>query len=165
LDEFDDDSIDDDGDGFDDVFIPVVDLLNANHYADIDGDGVFEVGLPGGGYADSSVTIADTHGCSCKQILDCKPGNNAGEFKYGCSTGTINSVWIPQTGWAPYCGEMPDANEDTDADGIPDATDTDADNDGILNENDAEQESVPNTEGRHGDGRPKWWCDKNPDKC
>jgi hypothetical protein len=164
LDEMDDDQIDDCGGEIDTVFIPANEL-NPNHYADMDGDGVFEVGLPGGGYADSPVTLTDTFGCSCKQILDCKPGNNAGEFKYGCSTGTINSVWIPQQGWAPYCGEEYILETDTDGDGIPDETDPDADNDGIPNDLDAEPTSTPNVEGRSGTGIPDKLCEKNPSKC
>jgi len=39
------------------------------------------------------------YGCSCKQILGLKPGNNKGELKKGCSKGTIN-VFTKQIGWA-----------------------------------------------------------------
>jgi len=38
------------------------------------------------------------YGCSCRQILDLKPGNNKGEYKNGCSPGTIN-VFTRQIGW------------------------------------------------------------------
>jgi len=41
-------------------------------------------------------------GCSCTQILECKPGKNIGELKHGCTKGTIN-VWLQQTGWAANC--------------------------------------------------------------
>lgn len=39
------------------------------------------------------------NGCSCKQILDLKPGENKGELKNGCSEGTIK-VFTKQIGWA-----------------------------------------------------------------
>ena len=39
------------------------------------------------------------YGCSCRQILDLKPGNNKGEYKNGCSPGTVN-LFTRQIGWA-----------------------------------------------------------------
>jgi len=39
------------------------------------------------------------YGCSCYQILGFKPGNNKGEYKNGCSQGTIE-VFTKQIGWA-----------------------------------------------------------------
>jgi hypothetical protein len=42
------------------------------------------------------------YGCSCNDILVCKPGKNKGELKYGCTKGTINS-WTKQIGWAKDC--------------------------------------------------------------
>jgi MYXO-CTERM domain-containing protein len=38
-------------------------------------------------------TIKDTGGCSCEQILDAKPGNNEGEYMFGCSPGTMKN-WV-----------------------------------------------------------------------
>ena len=177
--------LDEDGDGVcnaadlcDDTFcsvptyIPTSGELNPNHYEDIDCDGVFEVGIkPKGSYADSTVTLEDAHGCTCQQILDkCHPGNVNGQYKYGCTTGTLINVWIPQTGWAGKCiadgaKEEKAADEDTDEDGVIDSQDTDDDNDGITDEEDSEPESVPAAPGKSGTGRPDWWCAKHPDKC
>lgn len=42
------------------------------------------------------------NGCSCTDILVCKPGNNEGELKHGCTQGTID-VWTKQIGWAKSC--------------------------------------------------------------
>ena len=41
-------------------------------------------------------------GCSCTDMLKCKPGNNEGELKYGCTKGTIDD-WLGQRGWALSC--------------------------------------------------------------
>ena len=38
-------------------------------------------------------------GCSCKQILDIKPGEDNGEMKNGCSSGTLD-VFTKRIGWA-----------------------------------------------------------------
>ncbi len=57
------------------------------------------------GVPDSQDKCPDTiglqiiYGCSCKQILALKPGNNEGELKNGCSKGTID-VFTKQIGWA-----------------------------------------------------------------
>jgi hypothetical protein len=64
--------------------------LNPNHYGDLDGDRIFEVGSAKG-YTDSTYTIKKTSGCSCQQILAQKPGNNEGEKKFGCTKGTIDN--------------------------------------------------------------------------
>ena len=69
---------------------------NPHHYADIDGDGVFEAGMIG---FDSEFTLTETGGCSCEQILNLKPGNNLGEDRRGCSRGTVEA-FIEQRGWA-----------------------------------------------------------------
>ena len=43
-------------------------------------------------------------GCSCTDILACKPGNNKGELKNGCTKGTIDN-WLQQKGWAQSCSK------------------------------------------------------------
>ena len=115
-------------------------------------------------------------GCSCDQILECKPGADTGEYKYGCTPGTIN-VWTKQNGWAPLCQELtpwgtlvvkggsPEpATLDTDNDGMPDTLDPDDDNDGIPDQLDSEPKSAA-TAGMEGTGSPDWWCQQNPGKC
>ncbi len=107
------------------------------------------------------------YGCDCEQILACKPGYDRGEYKHGCSPGTIN-VWTSQTGWAPDCldtnGMMTMAGEeqdtpDNDGDSIPDDFDSDDDNDGISDVIDVQGKDKENK------GSPDWWCNKNPAKC
>jgi len=81
-------------------------VLAPNNYGDIDGDRVFEINTGSSAkpvYKDSAFTMVDTLGCSCTQILQCKAGNNGGELKYGCTSGTIQQTWIPQKGWAKDC--------------------------------------------------------------
>jgi cysteine-rich repeat protein len=74
--------------------------LNPNHFADVDGDGVFEtMEKKKDGVIDSEISLAETQGCSCKQILDLKPGKDNGELKNGCSKGTIDN-FIERRGWA-----------------------------------------------------------------
>jgi hypothetical protein len=68
--------------------IPTKKLL-PKHYADIDGDRIFETSFGN----DSRYNLTDTYGCSCKQILEQKLGKNKGEYNYGCTEGTIRS-WI-----------------------------------------------------------------------
>ncbi|MBN2423320.1 right-handed parallel beta-helix repeat-containing protein [Candidatus Woesearchaeota archaeon] len=75
--------------------------LNPNHYADVDSDSIFETKF-NQSIVDSEFTMEDTYGCSCIDILECKPGLNKGEYKHGCSYGTMN-VWISQIGWAKKC--------------------------------------------------------------
>lgn len=89
-------------------------VLSPGSYADIEGDGIFEWNAGNAKRADiikSSVTLADTGGCSCRQILEqCKPGNNKGECMNGCTGGPFglgNSgtimLWRNQQGWAQDC--------------------------------------------------------------
>ena len=44
------------------------------------------------------------YGCTCEEVLYCKPGSDNGEFKFGCSQGTYN-VWQEQSeeSWALEC--------------------------------------------------------------
>ncbi len=42
------------------------------------------------------------NGCSCTDILGCKPGKNNGELKHGCTKGTINK-WLQKRVWAKNC--------------------------------------------------------------
>ena len=55
-------------------------------------------------YDSSNMDLQLTHGCSCYQILACKPGNNDGEYNYGCTYGTLN-VWYNHTpqSWTSNC--------------------------------------------------------------
>ena len=96
--------------------------LRPGHFADIDGDGIFETikgdddddderGTP----VDSKFTLADTDGCSCLQILEFKPRDDddnddeedeeddddgvLGEQKFGCTKGTMKT-FIKRKGWA-----------------------------------------------------------------
>ena len=83
-------SIDQDGDG----------VLDADDLcADTDlGGPVPTRSLKAGGMGDDSTIF----GCNASQILECKPGANNGEKKWGLSTGTQN-VFTNQTGWASSC--------------------------------------------------------------
>jgi hypothetical protein len=121
----------------------------------------------------SDYTMVDTYGCSCEQILECKPGNNKGEYKWGCSAGTMR-VWTSQEGWATACqvngvvttsGETKPILEDTDNDFVIDPLDNDNDDDGIPDDEDSEPESPPQNPGEPGNGIPLWWCDLHPEKC
>jgi hypothetical protein len=71
------------------------------HYADIDGDKVFETKKLKKTWeiVDSNFDLSDTYGCSCEQILELKHGKNKGELKYGCSLGTI-FLFKTEIGWA-----------------------------------------------------------------
>jgi predicted extracellular nuclease len=69
--------------------VPLV-RLKANHYALVDSDRVFDT-------APSQappllITLDDTAGCSCEQILD-RSGRAIGERNFGCSSDTMTS-WI-----------------------------------------------------------------------
>jgi MYXO-CTERM domain-containing protein len=68
--------------------------LGINHFADIDGDGVFETTEPNGVGPQRHYTLKDTYGCTCEQIIDTL-GIGEGHRKYGCSVGTMDR-W---TGW------------------------------------------------------------------
>lgn len=70
------------------------------HYADIDGDGFFEsISSKTKGVVQDAVPFGTTFGCSCKEILAKKPGDTLGEFKFGCTKGTLD-VWAATRGWA-----------------------------------------------------------------
>lgn len=66
-----------------------------NHYADLDGDGVFDSKPP----RQPPYTLKDTHGCTCTQILDAL-GKEGGNRKHGCPEG-IMSGWIARPAAAP----------------------------------------------------------------
>lgn len=74
--------------------------LNINHFADTDGDGIFDTSAPGskgkgkGGATGPqfSFTIAQTAGCNCAQIIDALELGN-GHTKFGCSIGVMKS-WL-----------------------------------------------------------------------
>jgi hypothetical protein len=140
--------------------VPTVEL-SSNNYADVDGDGILEVNDPQSGIVDE-MSLADSYGCTCEQILNCKPGQNNGEIKHGCSPGTMD-IWRNQTEWAPECQDYTDYGvlvvrdgvakpvlEDTDLDGIPDIEDTDDDGDGVPDT----QDLLP--EDKEQDGKPDW---------
>ncbi|MBW2984055.1 right-handed parallel beta-helix repeat-containing protein [Candidatus Woesearchaeota archaeon] len=114
-------------------------------------------------------------GCTCEEALFCKPGDNNGEYKYGCTPGTEN-VWLSQTGWSTDCqangvvamaGEAkpPLENTDSDMDGIVDALDPDNDGDNIEDVADSEPDSRAEQTGDYGKGKPDWWCENHPGKC
>jgi predicted extracellular nuclease len=65
--------------------------LNPNHYALVDGDGVFDTAAPKGRSSMPRFTIADTNGCSCEQILDRVGTAEAGQRSFGCSPGTMKN--------------------------------------------------------------------------
>ena len=76
--------------------------LAPRNFADVDGDGVFETNAgskKNPEIVDSSITMADTKGCSCAQILAFKPGKDEGELKFGCSKGTMDN-FVKGRGWA-----------------------------------------------------------------
>jgi hypothetical protein len=155
-------------------YVPTTCELNPNHYADMDCDGVWDVGTAGGGHEPSEITASDMGGCSADQILNCKPGKNDGEYKHGLAPGTIN-VWLSRTGWFSQCideegkstkeGEEKSLLEDTNLDAESDPIDDDNDGDGIPDEEDTEPDSAPVEPGKQGKGSPDWWCNKHPNKC
>jgi hypothetical protein len=128
---------------------------------DVDGDGVYNAGdkCPGttewyasGGlkpnHYDSSSNwdIANAYGCGCEQVLYCKPGNNKGELKFGCSQGT-KDIWEAQSedSWALECqvdgivameGVAKPFFKNTDGDFLPDILDSDNDGDGVSDNDD-----------------------------
>lgn len=77
--------------------IPTKRLLPWRH-ADTDGDGIFETRRKKN-VVDSDYTLTDTHGCSCEQILESKPGKNRPEKWFGCAKRTMY-VFINQILWA-----------------------------------------------------------------
>jgi len=126
-------------------------------------------------------TMNDTSGCGCDPILECKPGNNNGEVKYGCTggpngAGTIATVGLyrNQQGWASdnVCfgglssfefGENKPLFTNTDGAGWPDIIDTDNDNDGNPDGDDSLIDDA-DPEGTPGHGIPDWWEKKHPKK-
>lgn len=78
--------------------LPEVDVpsirLRVNHWADINGDGVFETTPPpGGGHGPRlSFTLEHTGGCSCTQIIE-ELGLGKGHRKFGCSNGVMRE-WV-----------------------------------------------------------------------
>ena len=77
--------------------------FKSKHYADIDGDGIFETIKrikKNKTIIDSEYTLIDTYGCSCEQILEYKSKKKSkGEIKSGCKRKTIQE-FIAQKGWA-----------------------------------------------------------------
>jgi len=170
---------DDDGDG-------IPNYLDNDLVGDSDGDGVPDdvdkcpdsgewyasIGLRPNHYDSSNLDLTLTFGCDLNQILYCKPGNNAGEYKFGLTEGTLN-VWTSQSGWSTDCqvngvvvneGEAKAFLEDTDNAGFPDIIDGDNDNDGIPDSEDSEDDSA-GVNGLPGSGKPDWWCESHPNKC
>ncbi|MFC1686010.1 MopE-related protein [Nanoarchaeota archaeon] len=110
-------------------------------------------------------------GCTCEEVLYCKPGSNLGEFKYGCAAGTAK-IWNNQNGWAPDCqvegvvslaGEGKPLFENTDGSGWIDGFDPNNDNDELADNvdslvDDADSKDAP------GHGKPDWWEKKHPNK-
>lgn len=70
--------------------------LGVNRWADVDGDGVFDIrSPPGGGQGPRlSFTIEDTGGCSCEQIIDAHELGD-GHRKFGCSISAMED-WIAE---------------------------------------------------------------------
>jgi hypothetical protein len=70
--------------------VPTV-RLKANHYALVDGDLTFDT-VTRGRAAPAQLTVRDTGGCSCEQII-AQLGLGAGQEQFGCSLDTLQS-WI-----------------------------------------------------------------------
>jgi hypothetical protein len=77
--------IDSDGDGRPDG----CDTCPFDKEDDLDNDGACGDVDRCPGTTDEAPAKPVIQGCSCKQILDLKPGKNKGEMKHGCSPGTI----------------------------------------------------------------------------
>jgi hypothetical protein len=94
---------DQDGDGVEDALdlcastaipesVPEEELL-ANHWALVDGDGLFDTAtFDGGGPPLATFTIEQTAGCSCEQIVE-QLHLGRGQLQFGCTTGTMER-WI-----------------------------------------------------------------------
>jgi predicted extracellular nuclease len=65
--------------------------LTIHHWALVNGDLLFDTVVPGGAPA-RTITVADTAGCSCDQILTAL-SLGAGQRKHGCSSETMDS-WL-----------------------------------------------------------------------
>jgi cysteine-rich repeat protein len=99
--------------------VPTSGDLKPNHHALRDKDKYFETLDPKSKQeVDSEFTIHDTAGCSCEQILEAKPGNNEGEWKFGCSPGTMKS-WINDVADGEAGAIEEDELEDLDPNGTP----------------------------------------------
>ena len=108
------------------------------------------------------------YGCTCEEVLYCKPGEDDGEFKFGCSEGT-KKVWEAQSqdSWAPECqqngvvvapGISKSFFENTDRDMLLDIIDSDNDNDGLSDSvDDMIEDKDPIGDSDHGvpDWHPK----------
>jgi len=87
----DNDGVPDSEDNCPNTILPeLFEKLNTNHYGDIDGDRIFETKKKKE-IINSKYTLTSTHGCSCKQILELKPGKNNGELLFGCTKATIEN--------------------------------------------------------------------------
>jgi MYXO-CTERM domain-containing protein len=75
--------------------IPTERLL-VNHFADVDGDGVFDTVSPNGRGPQRYYTLEDTYGCSCEQIIEALDLGN-GHRKHGCSIGAMDR-WVESQG-------------------------------------------------------------------
>lgn len=84
--------------------VPTVELL-VNHFADIDGDGVFETTEPNGVGPQRYYTLESTRGCTCEQIIDTL-GLGDGHRKHGCSVGVMDewSGWLRSNGYIEGAG-------------------------------------------------------------
>ena len=74
--------------------VPTV-RLGVNRFALVDGDGIFDTTMPGGGHRppfSQIFTIEETGGCSCEQIIEAV-GVGRGHEKFGCSLGLMRG-WI-----------------------------------------------------------------------
>jgi len=91
----DNDGVEDDLDRCPGTVLPEAVELNPQHYADVDGDGIFDTFDKETGeiVADETLTLAITKGCSCTQIEDMNPGESKGKLKSGCLRKTIED-WI-----------------------------------------------------------------------
>jgi len=93
---------DEDADGVpnDDDFCPATTLpenvptvsLRINHFADTNGDGVFDTTAPNGMGPGKSFDFHDTAGCSCEQIIEAQ-GLGNGHTRFGCSIEAMEN-WI-----------------------------------------------------------------------
>jgi cysteine-rich repeat protein len=129
----------------------------------------------------AALTMAQTNGCGCDDILVCKPGENNGEQRWGCTGGPDGlgavatvGLFVNEQGWAD-AGACFDANgivegeakplfTDTDAAGVIDGFDTDNDNDAVVDSQDLLPDDKDVEDTNPGKGKPDWWEAKNPGK-
>lgn len=71
--------------------VPTV-RLGVNHFALVNGDGLFDTTLPAGRGPGVSFTVQETAGCSCEQIID-RLGLGHGQTKHGCSIEAMQT-WV-----------------------------------------------------------------------